>query len=104
MTEGQAEEFFGRKVCQVNHILIRLAMRDEPPPEWLRGRPALADLPRFAIEPTPHIVPVQRGCDLSILPDQVVWIVENIKRGWALTTEGWCFADETEALYFKMAF
>lgn len=104
MTEREAEDFFGRKVCQVNHILIRLAMRDEPPPEWLRGRPALADLPRYSLGNTPHVVPVHRGFDMTVLPDQVVWVVENTKFGWALTTEGWCFADENEALYFKLAF
>lgn len=104
MTLKEAEYFFGVPIHQVNHIITRVAMRDGGPPEWLRGRPTLVDLPRFVGDRLEHTIPVSREHGISILQDQLVWIVENLRMPWSLTTEGWSFKDANEALYFKMAF
>lgn len=104
MTPKDTQSFFGVTTGQINHIIIRVAMREGGPPEWLRGRPTLVDLPRFAGGTLEHVVPVSRDHSIHILQDQLVWIVENLQMPWSLTTDGWSFDDANEALYFKMAF
>ncbi len=102
MTPEEHFEFFGVMPGSVNVIITRIAMRDGGPPEWLRGRPTLVDLPRFEAGPLGHIVPVSRERAVSELPDHLVWVIENLQGPWSLTTEGWSFENATEALYFKM--
>lgn len=103
MTLAEAHDFFGG--AKINAILVRIALSEDGPPEWLRGRPALADLPRFDGGVLENVVPVSSDLDVfDALPSQLVWIVETLKAPWSLTIEGWSFDDLNEALYFKMAF
>ena len=104
ITLHERQKFFGVEPCRVNGIITRVALREEGPPEWMRGRPTLVDLPRFAGGVFEHVVPVSRDCAISLLPEQLVWIVETLHLDWSLTTEGWSFECPKEALYFKMAF
>lgn len=97
------EEFFGVETTKVNYLVLHIFLSDDPP-EWLRGRPTLVDLPRFGIGRCIHIVPVSRADTIRTYSDRIVWIVENLKGGWMLDAfNGWCFEDELEALHFKLA-
>ena len=100
----ETRDFFGVDTGRINVIITRVAMREEGPPEWMRGRPTLVDLPRFAGGVLENVVPVSRDRAISLLPEQLVWIVETLQMDWSLTAEGWSFECPKEALYFKMAF
>lgn len=96
-------DFFGVETTKVNYLVLHIFLAGNPP-EWLRGRPTLVDLPRFSLN-CPHSVATYRTDTMRVYGDKIVWIVENLNGGWSLNNrQGWCFEDELEAIHFKLAF
>lgn len=95
--------FFGCDLAKVSPMNRLMALPD--PPEWLRGRPKLADLPRVLLADRAGLLfePV------PLIPDREIarrlrWVIENLHGGWAFGEQGFGFEWASEALYFRLMF
>lgn len=95
-----AIEFFGCGSNKVNPILLRMSMREDRP-EWLRHRPKLQQLPRWK-KGCESVVPASKRITPPQVAERLRWIVEELELGWCMTTEGFCFEDDREAVHFKL--
>lgn len=93
------EEFLGREAKYINRIIWLIAKKSKP--EWLRGRACLSQLPRFIISDLKNYVelPILMEDDVA---DMCEWIVLNLYGDWTLTTKGFFFTDDNDAVMFKL--
>ncbi len=94
-------EFFDCNLKQVNFFNLRIALTLQHRPDWLRGRKALKDLPRWSESTRKTFVAVNTKNQTDIC-ERIVWVVEDLQSPWTLNSEGFGFDDPNEALLFKL--
>lgn len=95
------EKFLGRPLRETSNIIRMIALLENTPPEWLKGCSKYADLPRVKIKNHPHVV------EYGTIPQGEIarrcqWIVENLNGPWHVSETGFRFADDHDALHFRM--
>lgn len=62
----------------------------------------MKNLPRYDGKIKSNMIVVSRRLSQNEIGDAIVWTVEELNGPWNLTTDGFCFEDENEAMLFKL--
>lgn len=97
-------EFFGASPANINYFSRYIAVNLQYRPNWLKKVHKLEDYPRYGFKEIPEDsfflpLPKRKHRDLS---QDIIWVVENLKKNWALEEGGIRFETLGEATLFKL--